>query len=86
MQVETANLRRRDVDVIRGSHVAGIGRTQKAKAVGQYFKYAIPENLFTGFRAFFQDGEHQFLFAQTGRVVDVEADGHFQQSGNVECL
>jgi hypothetical protein len=57
-----------------------------AENVRQYLEHTIPENLFTGFRAFFQDREHQLLFAQPRGIINVEADGHFQQSGDVKCL
>ena len=41
----------------------GVGRAQEAEAVGQDFKGAVAENLFSRFRAFLEDREHQFLFA-----------------------
>jgi hypothetical protein len=46
VQVEAADLRRRDVDVVGGRHVAGVGRAQEAEAVRQHFQGAIAEDLF----------------------------------------
>jgi hypothetical protein len=83
VQVEAADLRRRDVDIVGGRHVAGVWRAQEAEAVRQHFEGAVAKDLFTGFRALFQDREHQFLFAQTRRVVDIEPDGHLQQCRDV---
>jgi hypothetical protein len=46
MQVEAADLRRRDIDVVGRCHVARIGRAQEAEAVRQYLERAVAENLF----------------------------------------
>ena len=84
VQVEAANLRRRDVDVVGAGEIRGLRRAQEAEAVGQYFERAVAEDLFAAFGALLQDGKHQFLLAHPVRVVDLEADGHFEQLGNVQ--
>nr|GEU28109.1 hypothetical protein [Tanacetum cinerariifolium] len=83
VQIETADLRRGDIDIVGGRHVAGVGRAQEAEAVRQHFEGAVAENLLAGFGALFQDREHQFLLAQAGRVVDIKTDGHLQQRRDV---
>lgn len=83
VQVETADLRRGDVNVVGGRHVAGVGRAQEAEAVRQHFQGAVAKNLFAGLGAFFQDSEHQLLFAQAGCVVNVKTDRHLKQGGYV---
>jgi hypothetical protein len=42
------------------------------------------ENLLAALGALLQDREHQLLLAQAVGVVDLEADGHFEQLGNVQ--
>ncbi len=86
MQVEAADLRRRDVDVVGRCHVARVRRAQETETVRQHLERAVAEDLFACFRALLQDREHQFLLAQAGCVVDIEADRHFQQRGNVHRL
>ena len=44
VQVEAADLRRRDVDVVGAGEVAGVGRAQEAEAVGQHFEHAVAED------------------------------------------
>src|SRR5690606_6130089 len=39
-QVETADLRGRDVDVVRTGEIARVGRAQEAESVGQDFEHA----------------------------------------------
>ena len=43
-QRETADLGRRDIDVIRPRHVTAQRRTQKTETVGQYFQHAVAVN------------------------------------------
>jgi hypothetical protein len=42
VQVELADLRRRDVDVVGAGQVVVVGRAQEAEAVGQHFEHALP--------------------------------------------
>ena len=83
VQIEAADLRRGDVNVVGGRHVAGVRRAQEAEAVRQHFQGAVAKNLFAGLGAFFQDSEHQLLFAQAGCVVNVKTDRHLKQGGYV---
>ncbi len=86
MQVETTHLAWADVYVVRASGVAGVGATQKAKAVGQDLEDAIGKHLFTSAGAFFDDGKHELLLAHAARVFNFEFFGLFQHFRHVQCL
>ncbi|MDT4829617.1 hypothetical protein FQZ97_630420 [compost metagenome] len=86
MQVEAADLRRRDIDIVRAGQIRGLGRAQEAEAIGEDFKHAVAEDLLALFGAPFHDGEHQFLLAQAVGVLDFQAGGHFQQLRDVQRL
>ena len=84
VQVEAPDLRRRDVDVVGAGEVRRLGRAQEAEAVRQDFQRAVAEDLLAALGALLQDRKHQLLLAQPVGVVDLEADGHFEQLGNVQ--
>ena len=84
VQIETADLRRADVDVIRAGQIRRFRRAQKTEAVGQHFKRAVTENRFPLFRLLFQDGKHQLLFAHALGVINLQLSRHFQQLGHVQ--
>jgi hypothetical protein len=73
----------RQVDVVGGRHVAGIGRAQEAEAVGQHFEHAVAEDLLAGLGALLHDGEHQLLLAQPGDVVDFQRLAHLDELRDV---
>ena len=81
VQVEAADLRRRDVDVIGARQVRSLGRSQEAEAVGQHFEGAVAENLLASLGALLQDRKHQLLFAHPVGVVDLEARWPFRAAG-----
>ncbi|CFO67099.1 Uncharacterised protein [Bordetella pertussis] len=86
VQVEAADLRRRDVDVVGAGQVRGVRRAQESEAVGQDFQHAVAEDLFALLGAPLHDGEHQLLLAQAVGVLDFQAGGHFQQLRHVQRL
>ena len=69
-QRETADLRRRDVDVVGARQVVRIGRTQEAEAVLQDFDDADPCDLNILGSKLFQNGEHQLLLAHGAGIFD----------------
>ncbi len=75
-QVEAADLRRRDVDVVRPGQVVVLGGAQEAEAVGQAFEHAFGEDQAALFRLRLQDLEDQLLLAQAGGAGDVHVLGH----------
>src|SRR5919107_189110 len=91
-QVELADLRRADVDVVGAGQVVVLGRAQEAEAVGQGFEYALGEDeaALLGLRG--EDFEDELLLAHAGRAGHVEVfgdlsqlgDGHLLERGEVE--
>ena len=78
-QVEAANLRRRDVDVVGTGQVAGIGRAQEAEAVRQDFQHAFADDV-AGAGQHAQQLEGDVLLARAGdALVDAEFLGHFHE-------
>ena len=86
MQVEAADLGRRDVDVVRAGQIRGLGRAQETETVGQDFQHAVAKDLLALLGAPFHDGEHQLLLAQAVGVLDFQASGHFQQLRDMQRL
>ena len=76
-QVETADLRGADVDVVRAGEVRGIGGAQKAEAVLQDLHHAFAHDVFTLLGLGLEDGEDQILLAQAGAAFHFEGGRHF---------
>ena len=74
-QIEAADLRRRDVDVVRAGQIVVLGRAQEAESVGQAFQHAFREDEAALFRLRLQDLEDQLLLAQAGGAGDVHVLG-----------
>ena len=84
-QIEPADLRRRDVDVIRSRQIVIFGRAQEAEAVRQAFQHAFGEDQAALFRLRLQDLENQFLFAQAGGASDAQILGDLVQVLRCSC-
>ncbi len=70
-QAEPADLRGRDVDVVRAGQVIRFRRAQKSEAVRQHFDDAFADDVDFLLRELFQDREHQLLLAQGAGVFDL---------------
>ena len=66
-QIEAADLRRRDVNVVRAGQVVVLGSAQEAEAVGQALENAFGEDEAALLRLGLQDLENELLFAQIRR-------------------
>ncbi len=66
-QIEAADLRRRDVDIIRAGQIIVLGRAQEPESVGQAFQHALGEYQAALFGLGLQDLEDQLLLAQVRR-------------------
>jgi hypothetical protein len=64
LEVELANLRGRDVDVVGAGQVVVVGRAQEAVAVGQDFQHALGEDVAFFFALGLKDLEDQVLLAE----------------------
>ena len=74
-EIEAADLRGRDVDVVGAGQIVILGRAQEAESVGQAFEHAFREDQAALFGLRLQDLEDQFLFAQTGGSADAQILG-----------
>ena len=78
-EIEAADLRGRDINVIRAGQVIGIRRPKEPKAVRQGFQDSLSEDHTVLFGLSLEDGKDQLLLAQVGRSFDLEVPGHFVQ-------
>ena len=78
---EAADLRGRDVDVVGAGEVVGVGRAQEAEAVLEHFDDALADDLGVARGELLEDREHQLLFAERARVLDVELFGEGKELG-----
>ena len=92
VQIELADLRRRDVDVVGPGEVVVVGRAQEAEAVGQHLEHALGEDEAGLGGAGAQDLEDQLLLAHAGGAGDLVLardlgegrDAHFLERREVQ--
>ena len=72
-QAEAADLRGRDVDVVRAGQVVRFRRAQEAEAVGQHLDHAFADDVDLLLRKLLEDAEHQLLLAHGRGVLDLDA-------------
>ncbi len=78
-QAKAADLRGRDIDVVRARKIIGVGRTQEAEAVLQHLDDAVADDLDVAAGELFEDRKHQFLFAHDRSVFDFVFFGETKQ-------
>ena len=83
MQVEAADLRRADIDIVRAGQIRRLGRAQETEAIRQHLERTVAVDGFAGLCALLQNGEHQLLLAKAVCVLDIETVRHFKQFGDV---
>ena len=83
LEIELADLRRRDVNVVRAGQIVVIGRAEEAVAVGQDFKHALGEDVAFFFALRLEDLEDQVLLAQAASAGQVQRSGDLGQLGNI---
>ncbi len=74
-QAETADLRGRDIDVVRAGQIVCFWRAQEAEAVRQHFDHAFTDDIGLARRELLEDAEHQLLLAHGRSVLDLELLG-----------
>src|SRR5262249_37497354 len=82
-QVELADLRGRDVDVVRAGQVVVLGRAEETETVGEAFEHALGEDEAALFRLCAEDLEDELLFAHAAGAGNVELFGDLGQVGDV---
>ena len=85
-QVELADLRGRDVDVVGPGQVAVLGGAQEAEPVGQDLQHALGEDEAFLLRLRAQDLEDQLLLLHGGRARDLQRLRHLGQLGDAHLL
>jgi hypothetical protein len=83
VQVEAADLRRRDVDVVGVGEVGRIGGAQEAEAVGQHLEHAAAEDRLPLLRLLLQQREDEVVLAHPVCAFDLVRVGELDQLGNV---
>ena len=86
LQVELANLRRRDVDVVGAGQVVVVRRPHEPEAVGQHFQHAFGEDEPAQLGLRLQDLEDQILLAHAAEAGDVEVLGDLGELLNAHVL
>ena len=92
LQVELADLRRRDIYVVGARQIIVIRRAQEAETVRKHLEHSLGEDEPTLLGLCLQDLENQLLLAHSGRAGDVQilrhlgerADAHFLELADVE--
>ena len=74
-QVELANLRRRDINVVRSRQVVVIGRAQESVAVRQNLQNTFSEDVSFFFTLRLQDLEDEVLLAQSAGARQIQRSG-----------
>ena len=74
-QAEAADLRGRDVDVVRAGQIIRLRRAQKAEAVRQHLDHAFADDVGFAGGELFEDAEHQLLLAHGRGVLDLKLFG-----------
>src|SRR5215467_10924322 len=85
-QVELADLRWGNVNIIRTRQIVVVGGTKKAETVRQRFQDAFTEDEAALFGLRLQDLEDQLLLPHSGSSLDVKVFGNLRQRGDVHLL
>ena len=83
LEVELADLRGRDVDVVGAGEVVVVGRAEEAVAVGEDFEDALGEDVALFFALGLEDLEDEVLLAEAAGAGDFETAGELAELGDV---
>ena len=86
VQIEAADLRGRNINIVRAGKVRSICAAQETEAVGQDFECAGTGKADILLHHLADDGKNEVLFAETVGVFNAMFFCHFQEFGNVEGL
>ena len=82
-QIEFADLRRRNVDVVRTGEIVVIGRAKKAVAVGENLKNSLGKDVTFFFALRLKDLEDEILLAKAAGTRDFQGTRNTAQFGYV---
>ncbi len=80
-QAEAADLRGRNINVVRPGEIVGVRRAQEAESVLEDFDHPLADDLDFARRQLLEDGEHQLLLAHDRGVLDLVLFGEGKQFG-----
>ena len=83
LEIELANLRRRDVDVVRAGEIVVVRRAQEAVAVGKNLQHAFGEDVAFFFALRLEDLEDQILLAKAAGSRNLQSARNTAQFGYV---
>src|SRR5439155_26637565 len=79
LQLETFDLRRRYIDVVRTIEIIPILTPQKAVSLGKNLQHALTGQHDVLIEQLLLDTENEILLAESRRVLDLEPLGHFHE-------
>src|SRR5438105_14659091 len=82
-EVEFADLRWRNINVVGSGEIVVIGRTQKAVAIRKDFKHAFGEDVAFFFALRLKNFENQVLLAHAAGAGEIERAGNLRKLGYV---
>src|SRR5207249_231868 len=85
-EIELADLRWRDIDVIRTRKIVVVGRAEESETIRKRFQNAFTENEPAFFGLRLQDFENQFLLPHSGSTLDVKVLSDLRQRSDVHLL
>ncbi len=85
-QAETADLARRDIDVVRAWKIVVIGAAQEAEAVGERFERAFAEHQAVLLDALLEDFEDQVLLLEARIIAELLLLGDAEKLGHGHLL
>ena len=85
-QAEAADLRRRDVDVVRAGQVVVVGRAQEAEAVGQGLEDAVAVDFALVGGGVLEEREDEVLASHAADAFDVQLRAHVDELGHLLAL
>ncbi len=83
LQVKLADLRRRNIDVVRAGQVVVVRRTEEAISIWQYFQHTFGEDVALFLALRLQDLENEVLLPQAAGAGEVQGAGNLGQFSDV---
>ena len=86
LQIEPADLRRRNVNVLRAGQVIETLRTQEAEAFRQHFEHALGKQHAGALGIFLEDVENDLVLAHRAEILHAQFLGHLVQLAHLHRL
>jgi hypothetical protein len=86
LQIEPADLRRRNVNVLRAGQIIETLRPQKAEAFRQNFQHALGKQHARALGVFLEDVENDLVLAHRAEILHAQFPGHAVQLAHLHRL